>query len=254
MPVKASIAKLALDVLSYPALIQRLSEALKHSESYYISTCTAYNFALAHEDERVFTALMNADLLVADGMPLVWIQRQLGFRDAERMYGPDILWSVCEATAHQPVQHYFYGGRSTIAQRLADRLTTALPELSVCGYAAAPDLPERDIVPDEQTVAMLNQAQADIIWIGLGAPRQDVWMYAYRPLLNAPILIGVGAAFDFLSGNKRQAPRLLQNNGLEWLFRLVHEPRRLGRRYLIYNLRFIIIILRWALSERQNRK
>jgi N-acetylglucosaminyldiphosphoundecaprenol N-acetyl-beta-D-mannosaminyltransferase len=140
---------------------------------------------------------------------------------------------------------------ANIAQRLAERLRTTFPDLVVCGYATAPDLPERDIVPDEQIVAMLNQSQADVIWVGLGAPRQDIWMYKYRPLLNAPVLIGVGAAFDFLSGNKRQAPRLLQNSGLEWLFRLVNEPRRLWRRYLIYNLRFISIILKWAWFKQQ---
>jgi N-acetylglucosaminyldiphosphoundecaprenol N-acetyl-beta-D-mannosaminyltransferase len=249
--VKTRIANLSLDIMSYAALVEWLGAMIQQQDPQYISTCTAYNFALAHEDARVHAALAHASLLLPDGMPLVWIQRQLGFPAAQRMYGPDILWSVCEATAQQPVRHFFYGGRAKIARRLADRLQTAFPDLTVCGSAAAPDLPERDIIPDEQVIAMLNQSKADIIWIGLGAPRQDIWMYKYRPLLNAPVLIGVGAAFDFLSGNKRQAPRLLQNIGLEWLFRLVNEPRRLWRRYLIYNMRFVSIILQWALFKRR---
>jgi len=248
-PRQAHIARLRFHIQSLSELVDALLERVAQGEACYVSTCAAYSFTVAHEDERVWKALHEADFLLADGMPLVWSQRFLGFGQAQRLYGPEIMWAMCQATANQPIRHYFYGGKGDTAQRLAERLLLAFPGLCICGYSEPPLLPERDICPDDVTVQMLNQAMPHIIWVGLGAPKQDIWMNSYRPHLRAPLLIGVGAAFDFLSGKKPQAAPLIQRWGFEWLFRLIHEPKRLWRRYLVYNLRFMRIILGWILEK-----
>jgi N-acetylglucosaminyldiphosphoundecaprenol N-acetyl-beta-D-mannosaminyltransferase len=198
---------------------------------------------LARENADLKRALAQADMVATDGMPLVWIERRAGSPDAERVYGPDIMVELClNDDRFFAAGHYFYGGLPGVADDLAAALAKRNPSLRVAGYEAPPHVSADDIAVDAQTVARLNASGADIIWIGLGSPKQDLWMAAYRPLLKAPLLIGVGAAFDFLSGHKAQAPRWMQRSGLEWAFRLAREPRRLWKRYVWYNARFLWLV------------
>jgi N-acetylglucosaminyldiphosphoundecaprenol N-acetyl-beta-D-mannosaminyltransferase len=154
-----------------------------------------------------------------------------------------VLLALCQRTAGQNVQHFFFGGLPGVADRLAETLTGQFPGLRIVG-TECPPVADVGSTLDKALVERLNASGAQVIWVGLGSPKQDLWMALYRPHLTAPLLIGVGAAFDFLSGTKRQAPRWMRRSGLEWVFRLVQEPRRLWKRYLVYNTLFVWQIMR----------
>jgi len=174
-------------------------------------------------------------------MPVVWALRVLGHR-AERVYGPDLMLAVCERSAREGWSHFFFGGASGVAEMLAAEMRRRFPALTVAGVLCPPF---RALTSEEEEamLAHLNGSGAQIVWVGLGSPKQDLWMAEHRARLEAPVLIGVGAAFDFFAGSQKQAPRWMQRSGLEWLFRLMTEPRRLWRRYLIGNPKFAAAVV-----------
>jgi N-acetylglucosaminyldiphosphoundecaprenol N-acetyl-beta-D-mannosaminyltransferase len=199
------------------------------------------------DEPHIMKAINGADMVTADGMPVVWVQRQRGAPFAERVYGPDIMLALAERTANTPVSHFFFGGADGVAQLLADKLKASYPGLKVAGIAN-PMVPKIPSTPDPAVVKMLNDSGASIVWVGLGSPKQDLWCETYSQALNAPLLIAVGAAFDFHAGIKKQAPKWMQRSGTEWLFRLAQEPRRLASRYLIHNPRYVYHVLREGLT------
>jgi N-acetylglucosaminyldiphosphoundecaprenol N-acetyl-beta-D-mannosaminyltransferase len=229
--------------LRFAAAIDRMLDMARSDRAYMVSTCTVYTVMRACEETAVREALQNADLCTTDGMPLVWLLHQQGHREAERVYGPDILHEMCRRTADLPIRHYFWGSTPETLEALVARLQALYPGLTICGAHSPPFAPQ-ETDPDAETVRLIRAAQPHIVWVGLGSPRQDVWMHLYRPLLDAPLLVGVGAAFDFVSGRTRQAPRWMQRHGLEWLFRLIQNPRQLARRYFVYNTKFIWRLMR----------
>lgn len=216
----------------------------------YVCTCPVYTLMMCRERADVHRAVSAADMVTADGMPLVWLQRRLGAPTAERVYGPDLLLALCKATAGSHVSHYFWGGMPGVPEALVAELTRSFPGLKVAGLCSPP-VSDVGTQPDPAVVERLNRSGANVVWVGLGSPKQDLWMQLYRPVLNAPLLIGVGAAFDLLAGMKRQAPRWMQRSGLEWLYRLLQEPGRLGKRYLVYNPKFIWLLFRHQLLFRR---
>ena len=171
-------------------------------------------------------------------MPLVWLSRARGFGYVNRVYGPDLMLALCERSLSKGYRHFLYGGAPGVPEKLAENLKRRFPGLDVVGTYSPPFRPLTH-EEDERVVRMINEAGPDIVWVGLSTPKQERWMAGHIGRLEAPVLIGVGAAFDFHSGVKRQAPRWMQRSGLEWLFRLLTEPRRLWRRYLIYNSLFV---------------
>lgn len=211
------------------------------SERHAISCCSVYTLMQAQEQPAVQAALQAA-LCLPDGMPLVWLMQRRGIQ-AERVYGPDLMLALCAATQNQPVRHLFVGGQPGIAQRLAARMQAHYPTLQIAGSYTPPQI-SPDAPYDPSLAHHLNTYDAQIIWVGLGSPKQDLWMAHHRAYLNAPLLIGVGAAFDFLTDNKPQAPRWMQRAGLEWSFRLLTEPRRLWQRYTLYNFKFLLAVMR----------
>lgn len=219
------------------------------TEKCYVCTCPVYTLMLCRENLRLRAAIDMADMVTADGMPIVWVQRWWGQSAAERVYGPDVMIELCRQTSGSDIRHFFLGGMPGVAEKLAEELTLRFPGLQVAGVYA-PLIAEVGHEPDWALVERLNAAHAQVIWVGLGSPKQDIWMNLYRPYLNAPVLIGVGAAFDFLSGSKGQAPSWMRRSGLEWVFRLAQEPGRLWRRYLIYNPRFIVGVVRQFIRQR----
>jgi N-acetylglucosaminyldiphosphoundecaprenol N-acetyl-beta-D-mannosaminyltransferase len=178
-----------------------------------------------------------AAMVTPDGMPLVWLARRAGYR-ADRVYGPDLMLAVCEASQHTGWRHFFYGGNEGVADLLVARLQARFPGLQVAGTYCPPFRPLSDDESDA-VVEQISAASADIVWVGLSTPKQERWMAQHVSRLHGCVLIGVGAAFDFHAGLKKQAPRWIQRSGLEWLFRLATEPRRLWRRYLRNNPEFI---------------
>jgi N-acetylglucosaminyldiphosphoundecaprenol N-acetyl-beta-D-mannosaminyltransferase len=180
-----------------------------------------------------------AGMVAPDGMPLVWLSRGRGDRKVKRVYGPDLMLRLFDASVKAGWRHFLYGTTPPTLERLTRQLQQRFPGARIVGSHSPPfrpTTPEEDVAE----VAMIEATKPDIVWIGLSTPKQEWWMAAHRPLLSAPAFIGVGAAFDIHAGTLRQAPRVLQNAGLEWAFRLAVEPRRLWRRYARNNTAFVL--------------
>jgi len=190
------------------------------------------------ELRKIFNA---SGLTTPDGMSIVWILRSKGYDDVARVYGPDLMLSVCENSTEKGYKHFFYGGTEGVAGTLAYRLSERFTGLNIAGTITPPFRPLTQ-QEDRDVVAAINASQADIVWVGISTPKQEQWMFDHVGRVTPPVLIGVGAAFDFLSGKKRQAPRWIQKNGLEWIFRLLNEPKRLWRRYLEYP-KFVTLVM-----------
>jgi N-acetylglucosaminyldiphosphoundecaprenol N-acetyl-beta-D-mannosaminyltransferase len=220
----------------------RAQEAIEgwiaRGERGYVCVSNVHAVMESRHDEVLRGVLNDATLAVPDGMPLVWVGRFRGRRAVRRVYGPDLTLQICERAARQGYRCFFYGGAPGVAERLGESLTRRFPGLLVVG-AEAP--PFRPLTPEEDAEAVhrINAASPDVVFVGLGCPKQERWMAGHRELIRAPVLLGVGAAFDLLTGRVAQAPRWMMAAGLEWLFRLVQEPRRLWRRYLVYNPLFL---------------
>jgi N-acetylglucosaminyldiphosphoundecaprenol N-acetyl-beta-D-mannosaminyltransferase len=189
-----------------------------------------------------------AGLVTPDGMPLVWMAQRLGFPGVRRVYGPDLMRRMTEISALNGYRNYYYGGGEGTAERLKDLLTRANPGLSVVG-TMSPPFRTLTQAEDDAIVREINAARPDIVWVGLSTPKQERWMASHVGRLTAPVLVGVGAAFDFLSGGKPQAPSWMQRNGLEWLFRMASEPRRLAGRYMRNNPAFLYLALRQLVTS-----
>ncbi len=205
----------------------------------YICHATAYGVNAARHDLDFRATLNQSWLTHPDGMPLVWLGHWHGHREITRVYGPDLMLAVCAAGRSIALRHYFYGGAPGVADLLREKLTGRLPCLNVVGRFTPP---YRELTADELSRLKrdVTAAAPDIIWVGLSSPLQEKFMAQHWGELDAGLLIGVGAAFDFHSGRVPQAPRWMQRTGLEWLFRLSTEPRRLWRRYLIQNPLFVL--------------
>jgi len=194
--------------------------------------------AACQRNDRQRTALNNADVTLTDGMMLARLCRLFGAAHAERVYGPDVMLELCRRSPERGYRHFFYGGAPGVAETLAARLQEQFPGLRVVGTCSPPyrALSESEIAED---MRLINDSQADVVWIGLGTPKQEIWMTDNRSRLRAPLLLGVGAAFDFHAGNLRQAPRWVRAAGFEWFFRLCTQPRRLFKRYIVQLAQFL---------------
>jgi len=209
--------------------------------SRYVCVTPAHGVMDCWENPDLRCTFNASGLTTPDGMSIVWILKLLGYRHVERVYGPDLMLAVCERSMEEGWSHYFYGGAPTVPETLAEKLADRFPDLQIVGTYSPPFRP---LSPqeDREIIHMINAANPDIVWVGLSTPKQERWMAAHLEKLNVPVLIGVGAAFDFLSGRKKQAPRWIQRSGFEWLYRLASEPRRLWRRYARYPL-FVLLVL-----------
>jgi N-acetylglucosaminyldiphosphoundecaprenol N-acetyl-beta-D-mannosaminyltransferase len=206
--------------------------------AHYVNVCTVHTVMECQNDARLRQIINASGLSTPDGMPLVWLSWLNGHRDAGRVYGPDLMLALCDRSRTTGHRHFFYGGAPGVAELLVRKLEARFPGIPVAG-THSPPYGATDAEEDREVLGAINGAAADIVWVGLGTPKQDYWVSRHRALLSAPVLIAVGAAFDFHAGLLRQAPRWMQRSGLEWLFRLLQEPRRLAYRYLVYNPLFV---------------
>jgi len=206
----------------------------------YVCVAATHTVMACAEDPALRAAVLGSTLTVPDGQPLVWALGALGHHLDDRVYGPELMARACERAAATGTRMFLYGGRNQGALvQLTYNLRTRYPGLRIVGGYAPPF---RELTADEEAAVVreIDASGADVVWVGIGVPKQEKWMARMRPVLRAPILIGVGAAFDFHAGLIPQAPAAMQRLGLEWAFRLAAEPRRLWRRYLRYNPRFVI--------------
>jgi N-acetylglucosaminyldiphosphoundecaprenol N-acetyl-beta-D-mannosaminyltransferase len=233
-----SVIGMRVDAVSYASAARQIATWARRGESRYVCVASVNNAVQASADAEFRRVMNEADLVTPDGMPLVWALRILGLPEATRVYGPDLTPLVCELARDHDIPVGFYGGTPASVEALVTSLSTRVPRLRVV-YRWAP--PFRPLTPEEDERACddIRRSGARILFVGLGAPKQECWMAEHRGRIGA-VMVGVGAAFDYLAGRKRQAPRWMQENGLEWVYRLAHEPRRLWRRYLVGNPRFVM--------------
>ena len=215
---------------------------LANRSSHYVCVTPAHSIMDGYNQPELRTIFNASGMTVPDGMAIVWILKLKGHHHVRRVYGPDLLIAVCEHGLKNGYRHYFYGGAPAVTKSLVQKLLKDFPRLQIAGISTPPFRP-LTATEDEEIIEQINKTNADIVWVGLGAPKQEFWMQAHLRRLNAPVMIGVGAAFDFLSGNKPQAPLWMQRNGLEWLFRFLNEPRRLWSRYSQYPKFVLLVVL-----------
>jgi N-acetylglucosaminyldiphosphoundecaprenol N-acetyl-beta-D-mannosaminyltransferase len=228
--------------LTIPRALDIIAASIETRAKSRFVFCTVHTITECQRDPRLMEAVNNS-IVAPDGMPLVWLCRRSGRKDIRRVYGPDTLLATCQAGVVARYRHFFYGSTDETLAALVRRLSTRYPGIVVAGTYVPPF---RTLSPgeDAEIVEQINAAAPDIVWVGLGMPKQELWIAAHQGRLTAPVLMAVGAAFDFHAGIVRQAPPWIQRSGLEWLFRLTQEPRRLWRRYLIGNTRFL-----WLLAQ-----
>jgi N-acetylglucosaminyldiphosphoundecaprenol N-acetyl-beta-D-mannosaminyltransferase len=241
--VTASVEILGVRVTaqSYAEAIEWLLVTAKARRSARVHFVNVHNLIEAQRDDRLRTVFAGAEMLCTDGMPLAWLARRRGVRDAQRVSGPDVMLSLCDLGRAAGLRHYFLGGRPGVAEALVAALSARFPGLSVAGTHEPPFRPA-GALEDQALIDVINASQPDVVWVGLGSPKQEYWAADHQPRLHTGLIIPVGAAFDFNSGRVRRAPRWMRHTGLEWLFRLAMDPRRLVRRYLGTNSRFIYLL------------
>jgi len=247
---RVNILGVGISAINMAMALETIERWIIEQSPHYVCVTPVHSVMDCQRDLELRRIQNASGLSTPDGMPLVWLSRLKGFRHVERVYGPDLMLALCERSAAKGYRHFFYGGAEGVPEQLASVLQKRFPGLQVAGFFSPPFRP---LAPeeDEQIVQIINKAAPDVVWVGLGSPKQERWMAEHVGRLTAPVLIGVGAAFDFLTGRKPQAPRWMQRAGLEWLFRLLTEPRRLWRRYLINNPLFVALVVLQALGVRK---
>jgi len=238
-----SVLGVRVDAVQIPDVISRMEDWIHQpGVCRYIAVTDMHSLMQAQHSASFKKTLRGADLVVPDGFPLVWLGRRKGLPLRRRVYGPELMERFCEETAARGYRHFLYGGAPGVAEDLATGLAARFPGLRIAGTYCPPFRPLTQ-QEDQEVVSLVNAARADVVWVGLGAPKQERWMAEHCSRLSAPALVGVGAAFDFHTGRVAQAPRWMREHGLEWLFRLSLEPGRLWRRYLIYGTEFVALVL-----------
>ncbi|MGE0878842.1 MAG: WecB/TagA/CpsF family glycosyltransferase [Acidimicrobiia bacterium] len=244
-----------VDVLSVPVTATTLSGAVDRVERWigsrtpgYVTFTGVHGVMECQSDSDLLAIHQQAAMVCADGMPMVWAAKSVGYRDVTRVYGPDFMLEMSARAAEKGYRYFFYGGKEGVAEQLAASLQARYPGLQVVGSYCPPF---RALTPEEkaEVVERITASGADLVWVGLSTPKQERWMAEFCPVLDGPVLLGVGAAFDIHSGNLRQAPMWIRKRGFEWLYRLLMEPRRLWKRYLSNNPRFA-----WAILRRRPRR
>lgn len=243
----------ALSAMTMQGARDRVANWVETGQQHYVNICTADTVVQCYDRPDMARIVMNAGMATTDGMPLVWLARHFGFADATRVYGPDLMLELCALSEEKGFSHYFYGATDVVLTQLRQNLLARFPKLKVAGMYSPPFRPLEESEKAE-VAAMINAAKPDIVWCGLGTPKQDYWVAEFRPKLECAAILAVGAAFNFHAGNVKQAPRWMMKSGLEWLFRLLVEPKRLWRRYLIGNPRFVCQTFKQWVRARRIRK
>ena len=247
-PARVNVLGVGVSAVNLKEAVELLEQWIAAGDRRYVCVCNVHSVMACRRSEELRDIFNQASLVTPDGMPLVWLGRSR-HANVTRVYGPDLMLALLEAGIASGRRHFFYGGHEGVTDRLAKSLKERFPGLLVAG-ALEPPVASVDELCTPEAASLINAAGADVVWVGVGSPKQERWMARMRPRLEAPVLIGVGAAFDFHAGTVRQAPPWMRRSGLEWLFRLALEPRRLWRRYLVDNPWFVWEVLLQRLGLR----
>jgi N-acetylglucosaminyldiphosphoundecaprenol N-acetyl-beta-D-mannosaminyltransferase len=239
MTKRINVLGVGISVLNLRTALEAIAGAVLERRKGYICVTGVHGVMEAQADAGFKKILNDALLCTPDGMPMVWAGKLNGHGEMGRVYGPDLLLDVCAWSERNGGKHFFYGGADGVAELLAQKLKAKFPKLEVVGTFTPPF---RALKADEEDKLreQVGAARPDFFWVGLSTPKQEKFMAEFLPKLDVTLMIGVGAAFDFHSGRVRQAPRWMQRSGLEWLYRLGCEPRRLAKRYFRNNPRFVL--------------
>jgi N-acetylglucosaminyldiphosphoundecaprenol N-acetyl-beta-D-mannosaminyltransferase len=249
-PEKKLIVSVGISKTSYAGVVDLCKEWAKErhlsprSTARYVCVTSVQGIVQAREEPYLHRIFNEADVATPDGMPVVWAMRSFGVRDQQRVYGPTLMLHLCEDAAKHGHRIFLYGGRETTLPVLKEKLFERFPGLIIAGSYSPPFRPLTD-EEDLHVRELIQKSDADIVFVGIGSPKQEIWMYEHRAYFPGVTMLGVGAAFDFLAGLTKQAPLWVQQSGFEWLFRLCTEPVRLWRRYILLNPRFLPL---WALQ------
>ena len=232
-----------ISAVNRPLAVERIARWIRDGERHYVCVRDAHGVILAQDDPGLMRIHEEAGMVTPDGMPIVWAGRRVGFADVDRVYGPDLVEDLAELSAREGWSIYYYGGNDGVADEFAKVFEERFPGLKTAGTFCPPF---RDLSSDEKAdiVRDINDSGAHIVLVGLSTPKQEKWMAEMRPNLTPAALLGVGAAFDFHTGQVKQAPQWIQRSGLEWLFRVAMEPGRLAKRYGVVIPRFAVGMLR----------
>jgi len=250
-PLTVGVLGVQLALTDYEQMLDWIDAMVSSRQRGYLCACNVHTVMASREDDALRASLDSSSINVPDGQPLVWAINALGHSLAGRVYGPELMSRACARAAELGHRFYLYGGRNQGALvQLALNLRQRHPGVKIVGGYSPPHRPltdeEQDAIATE-----INHSHADVVWVGIGVPKQEKWMAGMRPRLEAPVLAGVGAAFDFHAGLVPQAPTWIQESGLEWAYRLAHEPRRLWKRYLRYNPKFVGAFARQLSARRR---
>ena len=256
LPEKQLVLNVGVSKTSYGEVVALCSEWIAEAKiskplaARYVCVTSVHGIVMA-QDDPAFCAILNAaDVVTPDGMPVVWALRSFGSRQQQRVYGPTLMLDICREAARRGHRIFLYGGRPDSLSALIDSLRERFPNLPIAGSYSPPFRPLSES-EDQAIQQQIRSSRADIVFVGISTPKQERWMFEHRDAFPGSILIGVGAAFDFHAGRTRQAPAWMQRNGLEWLFRLMTEPARLWRRYLLVTPRFLPL---WAKQKWRSRR
>jgi N-acetylglucosaminyldiphosphoundecaprenol N-acetyl-beta-D-mannosaminyltransferase len=253
-PKMVGVCGIPLALTDYERTLDWIDVRVAQRARDYICVCNVHAVMASAEDAELRSALLGSSLNLPDGQPLVWAMSALGHPLHDRVYGPELMARSCMRCAVSGQRLYLYGGRNQGALvQLTLNLRQRYPGVRVVGGYSPP---HRPLTADERAAVVheINASRADVVWVGIGVPKQEKWMADLRRELDAPVLIGVGAAFDFHAGLVPQAPPWMQELGLEWAYRLAHEPRRLWRRYTRYNPRFVRDFGRQLVAHRRAQR
>ncbi|MCK5013154.1 MAG: WecB/TagA/CpsF family glycosyltransferase [Candidatus Omnitrophica bacterium] len=253
MMKSVDICDVPVSSVNIPQACDVIDGRINDRKKVYICVAPVSTIVDCQSDHEYKKVLNNADMITPDGMPLVWIGKLKGDKNIGRTYGPDLMQALCRSGEKKGYKHYLYGSTESTCGLLRNVLKRKFPNIDIRGHYAPPYRPVH-AQEDESIVNEINSADPDILWVGLGSPKQDFWMYEHRAKLKAPIIIGVGAAFDFIAGVKKQAPRWMRRFGLEWFFRLCSEPKRLWKRYFLGNTKFIYLLIKHSIKSRFRNK
>jgi N-acetylglucosaminyldiphosphoundecaprenol N-acetyl-beta-D-mannosaminyltransferase len=240
---RVDVLGVRVSAINLDMALAEISRWVDQREQHYVCVTGVHGVMESQRDPELLRIHNASGLTTPDGMPLVWAGRWAGLRHMSRVYGPDLMLAVLERSRERGWRSFFYGGKQGVPEMLAQRMSERFPGLEVVGCYSPPFRPLNE-GEDALVVEMLNAADPDLVWVGLSTPKQERWMATHLGRVKAPVLLGVGAAFDIHAGLLPQAPHWMQRTGLEWLYRLAREPRRLWRRYLTNNPRFMVQILR----------
>ena len=242
LPPRANVLGVGVHGVNMTTAVQAVEQAVREGRKGCVCVTGVHGVSEAQHDEALRRIHNRAFLVVPDGMPMVWVGRLQGLRDMGRVYGPDLMMEICRRSVETGASHFLYGGREGVAAQLADVLRARFPGIRIAGVFTPPFRP-LDAAEEQELVRQVAETRPDYFWIGLGTPKQERFAAAWIDRLDTRVMLGVGAAFDVHTGRIQDAPAWMKSAGLQWLHRLMQEPRRLARRYLVNNPLFVARIL-----------